>query len=87
MKTLIGLFLLCLVFVELEENFSFFTIEDAVVVLSDKTICEKINDQPQPAIVLFYVDWCSHCRRFHPVYSKIAKEYRCKIIIYIFINI
>ena len=32
----------------------------------------------KPAIVLFYADWCTYCRRFMPAYEALSKEYKGK---------
>ncbi|MGM9994203.1 MAG: thioredoxin family protein [Candidatus Avigastranaerophilus sp.] len=41
---------------------------------SVKTIeeAEKID---KPVVALFYVDWCGYCRKFMPVFGKIASQY------------
>lgn len=35
-----------------------------------------------PAIVDFYADWCSPCRRVAPIMEKLAEEYDGKLLIY-----
>jgi len=35
-----------------------------------------------PAIIDFYADWCSPCKRIAPILEELAKEYKGKIIIY-----
>ncbi len=36
---------------------------------------EKLD---KPMLVLFYVDWCSYCRRFMPIFGKFADKYKDK---------
>ena len=41
---------------------------------------EEITDLKEaqsgkPSVIMFYVDWCGFCRRFMPIYGKIAKKY------------
>lgn len=36
----------------------------------------------KPAIVDFYADWCSPCKRIAPVLESLAKEYAGKMILY-----
>ena len=35
-----------------------------------------------PAIVDFYADWCSPCRRVAPIMEKLAEEYDGKLLVY-----
>ncbi len=39
---------------------------------------KDITDFEKPAAVLFYVDWCTYCRRFMPVFGEISKTYKDK---------
>ncbi len=32
----------------------------------------------KPVVVMFYVDWCSFCRRFMPIFGEVAKKYSDK---------
>lgn len=37
---------------------------------------EEANALDKPIVVMFYVDWCSYCRKFMPVFGQLAKEYK-----------
>ncbi len=39
---------------------------------------EEANKIDKPIVAMFYVDWCSYCRKFMPVFGKLAKEYKDK---------
>jgi thioredoxin len=36
----------------------------------------------KPAIVDFYADWCTYCKKLAPVLEELAKEYEGKLVIY-----
>ena len=38
---------------------------------------DDISDE-KPMIVMFYVDWCTYCRRFMPVFGELAKKHSDK---------
>lgn len=38
------------------------------------------TDIKKPVVLLFYVDWCTYCRRFMPIYSELAEKYKDKYI-------
>ncbi len=38
----------------------------------------EITDIDKPAVIMFYVDWCTYCRRFMPIFGKLANEYKDK---------
>jgi|GEM_PF-845594 len=42
------------------------------------TAMQDIKDKKKPVIALFYVDWCTYCRRFMPIFGEAAKEYSNK---------
>ena len=33
------------------------------------------NNQDVPMIALFWAQWCGHCKRFYPIFQKVAKKY------------
>lgn len=35
---------------------------------------EEAKQNNKPSIVLFYADWCPHCRNFGPTFSKLSKD-------------
>ena len=37
---------------------------------------EQARQSDKPAIVLFYTDWCTYCRRFMPMYESLRTEYQ-----------
>lgn len=34
------------------------------------------NDENSPAFVFFYTNWCGHCKRCKPEFSKLIEEYQ-----------
>ena len=36
---------------------------------------QDLKDTDKPVLALFYVDWCSFCRRFMPVFGELALKY------------
>ena len=43
---------------------------------SDKIVnFNELKDTSKPAIVMYYVDWCTYCRRFMPVFGELSKKY------------
>ena len=39
---------------------------------------EQALKMNKPAVVLFYADWCTYCKRFMPVYEALSNEYKGK---------
>lgn len=39
---------------------------------------QEVTDTEKPILAMFYVDWCTYCRRFMPVFGEIAKDYKDK---------
>ena len=35
---------------------------------------EEAQKSEKPMIVMFYVDWCTYCRRFMPIFAQYSKE-------------
>ena len=35
---------------------------------------QEVNDIEKPQVAMFYVDWCTYCRRFMPTFGEIAKK-------------
>ncbi len=40
------------------------------------TVFNETENSEKPAVVMFYVDWCTYCRKFMPVFGSFAKEYK-----------
>ena len=38
----------------------------------------EIKDFEKPIVTMFYVDWCTYCRRFMPIFGEVAKKYSNK---------
>ena len=36
----------------------------------------EVEKSDRPAVIMFYVDWCTYCRRFMPVFGDFAKQYK-----------
>lgn len=36
---------------------------------------EEAQKSEKPMIVMFYVDWCTYCRRFMPTFAEYSKEF------------
>lgn len=43
--------------------------DTGIVTIQDTFYTDK------PVVALFYVDWCSYCRKFMPVFGQFAKKY------------
>ena len=39
------------------------------------TYDEAVAASEKPILAVFYVDWCGYCRKFMPVFGKIASQY------------
>ena len=39
---------------------------------------EEAEKQDKPMVVMFYVDWCTYCRRFMPTFGEFANKYKDK---------
>lgn len=39
---------------------------------------EQAMKSDKPALLLFYTDWCTYCRRFMPTYEKLSNLYKDK---------
>ena len=39
---------------------------------------EEAEKLDKPMVVLFYVDWCTYCRRFMPIFGEFANKYKDK---------
>ena len=36
---------------------------------------EEAEKLEKPMVVMFYVDWCTYCRRFMPIFAKYSQKY------------
>lgn len=36
---------------------------------------EEAEKLEKPMFIMFYVDWCTYCRRFMPTFGKLAKQF------------
>jgi protein disulfide-isomerase A6 len=52
---------------------TFYTEEDDVVELDDKTIMSEVMGSTDGWMVEFYAPWCGHCAKLAPDYKKTAK--------------
>ncbi|MCD7878746.1 MAG: thioredoxin domain-containing protein [Candidatus Gastranaerophilales bacterium] len=39
---------------------------------------QEAESTDKPIVAMFYVDWCTYCRRFMPVFGEFAKSYKDK---------
>lgn len=39
---------------------------------------QEIQDNGKPTLVLFYVDWCTYCKNFMPVFGELSEIYKDK---------
>ena len=39
---------------------------------------EEAEKLDKPMVVMFYVDWCTYCRRFMPTFGEFANKYKDK---------
>lgn len=46
--------------------------ENLIVKYDDSASYDK------PVLLLFYVDWCTYCRKFMPIFGELAKKYKDK---------
>jgi|ERR1035437_6261334 thioredoxin 1 len=46
----------------------------------DDAELETILNSDKLIILDFYATWCNPCKRMHPIYSKLANEYRKSVI-------
>jgi protein disulfide-isomerase-like protein len=37
---------------------------------------DQVMNSTIPTLVLFYADWCGHCQKIKPMYSKLREKYR-----------
>ncbi len=37
---------------------------------------KEAEKKDKPIVVMFYVDWCSYCRKFMPVFAELSNEYK-----------
>ncbi len=53
---------------------------DAPIEIPDTAIVtiQEANNIDKPQVAMFYVDWCTYCRRFMPKFGEIAKKYSDK---------
>ena len=52
----------------------------APIEIPDKGVLtyEEAIKLDKPMVVLFYVDWCTYCRRFMPTFGEFANKYKDK---------
>lgn len=37
-----------------------------------------LSTTKKPSVIMFYVDWCTYCRKFMPVFGEISSQYKDK---------
>lgn len=78
----VGLFIFAHIVLKHNDNQAYRTQQNlnAPIEIPDESIVtyEEALKLDKPFILMFYVDWCSYCRRFMPVFGEIAKEYKDK---------
>jgi len=37
---------------------------------------QEAQTSDKPIVAMFYVDWCSYCRRFMPIFGEFAQKYK-----------
>lgn len=90
-KIFIGLFifavigLFCFVYILLKQSTVSYVPQQnlkAPIEIPDAGIVaiQEVQNTDKPVVALFYVDWCSYCRRFMPVFGEFAKRYSDKYI-------
>ena len=52
----------------------------APIEIPDKGVVtyEEAEKLDKPMVVMFYVDWCTYCRRFMPTFGEFAAKYKDK---------
>ena len=52
----------------------------APIEVPDKNVMtfEDAEKLDKPMVVMFYVDWCTYCRRFMPIFGEFANKYKDK---------
>lgn len=53
--------------------------EARVIELNDDTFDKNVFKSETPWLVEFYAPWCSHCKKFGPIYTQIAKELKQEV--------
>ena len=38
----------------------------------------ELYDTDKPALVMFYADWCTYCRRYMPIFGELSKKHSDK---------
>jgi thiol-disulfide isomerase/thioredoxin len=51
--------------------------KSAVIELNGKEV-KVLQESKQPAVLVFYADWCGHCAHYAPIYDKIARHFVSK---------
>uniref|UniRef100_U5EST8 Sulfhydryl oxidase n=1 Tax=Corethrella appendiculata TaxID=1370023 RepID=U5EST8_9DIPT len=57
-----------------EQNDGLYDSKDKVISLTAKTLKSTVFNQPYGSLVEFYNSFCGFCRRFAPIYKKIAED-------------
>lgn len=75
----IGLFIFA--YIVLKDNSNTYTPQQnlaAPIEITDKNIItyEEAKNIDKPIVVMFYVDWCTYCRKFMPVFGEMARRYK-----------
>ena len=88
-KFFIGLFLVAVVglfvfaHLALKNNEQQYQVQQnlsAPIEIPDKGVMtfEEAEKLDNPMVVMFYVDWCTYCRRYMPIFGELANKYKNK---------
>lgn len=74
----IGLFIFADIVLKANNGYTPQTNLDAPIEIPVESILtmDEASQIDKPIVALFYVDWCGYCRKFMPVFGKIANKYK-----------
>ncbi|KAJ1687660.1 hypothetical protein LUZ63_019050 [Rhynchospora breviuscula] len=61
---------------EADTNLKLAFVPSHVVVLTSETFVEVVLDETKDVLVEFYAPWCGHCKKFAPIYEKVASVFK-----------